>query len=830
MTLSNSGANNVSLTNNQALVLGASTVGSGTLFIAANGAISETGAITQAASAGAVSINQNGTSADILLDTQANNFSGGVSFGGSGTVRDLGLRNINAAASIPALPSSLRNLTLIFDNSSISIPAVSVTGDITVTAGGTISQSGLIDIGNSSTATFGVSAANSDILLSSFANDFGTGILFSNTAPAALSNIRDIAIRNTNVGAAIPSFTGITNLRNLTLVFDNASLNIPTVTLGGNLVATAGGSITQSGAITATSGSATLGVSAPNSDILLASFANNFGGSVSFSNVTPASLADIRDIAFRNTNSSASISSLSGITNLRNLTLQFDNAAIVIPAVTLTNSGNLSVTAGGAISQSGAIVVPGTSSFTAGSNGIDLSTNGSSNNFTGAVTLSNSGANDVTLTNSTALVLGASNVGQNLSLTAGGSITETGALTVTGGVTTVALTNAGSDILLGSQANDFGTSALVFSGTKSNIRDVALRNVNSGAVLPSFAGLTNLRNLTVTFNNAAIAFPAVTLTNSGNLVAVAGGAITQTGTITVPGTSSFSSGANAIDLTTNGTSNSFTGAITLSNSGANNVTLTNNNATSLAASTVGQNLTIISNGAITQTGILTVPGASSFSAGSNAINLTQSNNFTGSVLLSNNGTNNVSVTNNGALQIGTSTIGQNLALTAGGDITESGIINASNGTTTVIVTAANSNILLQTQANDFGSGSIVFGGNAGQKNNIQDVGIRNVNVAASLPSFSGLNNIRNLTIQFDNAAIVFPAITLTNSGSLSAIAGGSITQSGKLVVPGTASFNAGLNPITLITSANNFGGAVSLTNSGANDVAIRNSTDFTIGY
>ena len=83
---------------------------------------------------------------------------------------------------------------------------------------------------------------------------------------------------------------------------------------------------------------------------------------------------------------------------------------------------------------------------------------------------------------------------------------------------------------------------------RANIRDVAFRNVNSGAVLSSFTGLTNLRNLTITFNNAAIAFPAVTLTNSGNLSATAGGAITQTGALTVPGTSSFTAGANAIDF------------------------------------------------------------------------------------------------------------------------------------------------------------------------------------------------------------------------------------------------------------------------------------------
>src|SRR5205085_2261239 len=132
--------------------------------------------------------------------------------------------------------------------------------------------------------------------------------------------------------------------RNLTLIFDNATLNIPAVTIGGNLTAVAGGSITQSGVITAANGSVNLGVSTPNSDILLGSFANNFGGSVTFSNTAPAALTNIRDISFRNANSNASIPSLSGITNLRNLTLQFDNAAIVIPAVTLTNSGNSSIT------------------------------------------------------------------------------------------------------------------------------------------------------------------------------------------------------------------------------------------------------------------------------------------------------------------------------------------------------------------------------------------------------------------------------------------------------------------------------------------------------
>ncbi len=125
-----------------------------------------------------------------------------------------------------------------------------------------------------------------------------------------------------------------------------------------------------------------------------------------------------------------------------------------------------------------------------------------------------------------------------------------------------------------------------------------------------------------------------------NLTIVSGGALSQTGALVVPGTSTFSAGANAINLTTNGTSNSFTGAITLSNSGANAVTLTNSIATVLAASTVGNNLTITSGGNISQTGTLVVPGTSSFGAGAHAIDLTTngaSNSFTGAITLSNSG-------------------------------------------------------------------------------------------------------------------------------------------------------------------------------------------------
>ncbi len=53
VAINNSGANNVALTNNLALVLAASTVGQGTFTITANGPITQTGILTQGTSAGA---------------------------------------------------------------------------------------------------------------------------------------------------------------------------------------------------------------------------------------------------------------------------------------------------------------------------------------------------------------------------------------------------------------------------------------------------------------------------------------------------------------------------------------------------------------------------------------------------------------------------------------------------------------------------------------------------------------------------------------------------------------------------------------------------------
>ena len=109
------------------------------------------------------------------------------------------------------------------------------------------------------------------------------------------------------------------------------------------------------------------------------------------------------------------------------------------------------------------------------------------------------------------------------------------------------------------------------------------------------------------------------------------------------GTSSFTSGANAITLTN--TSNALTGAVTLSNSGANDVSLTNNRLLSLGNVGVGTGTLTLTGVGISQVASTAITqaaaaGAVSFVGGAGVLTLANTgNSFTGAVSLSNSGAN-----------------------------------------------------------------------------------------------------------------------------------------------------------------------------------------------
>src|SRR5258707_12889101 len=101
--------------------------------------------------------------------------------------------------------------------------------------------------------------------------------------------------------------------------------------------------------------------------------------------------------------------------------------------------GSLAAIANGALTQSGAITTAATASFTAGANAITITN--AANSFGGDVSLSNSGANLASITDTTPLDLGTSSVGP-LAAISNGRIVQGGAIAAAGGGSIINKTNA----------------------------------------------------------------------------------------------------------------------------------------------------------------------------------------------------------------------------------------------------------------------------------------------------------------------------------------------------------------------------------------------------
>src|SRR5262249_15321027 len=166
-----------------------------------------------------------------------------------------------------------------------------------------------------------------------------------------------------------------------------------------------------------------------------------------------------------------------------------------------------------------------------------------------------------------------------------------------------------TDIALNTQANNFA-GALSFGGTLTNFRDIGLRNTNATATVPTLSGLTNLRNLTLTFDSAPVNLPALTV--SGTLNVTAGGTITDSGNVVVTGTTTLAAGP-ANDITLDSAGNNFS---TVAINSGNNVTLRDVNGLDLGTSNVTGNLNITTGGTITDSGNIVVAGVTTLAAGS----------------------------------------------------------------------------------------------------------------------------------------------------------------------------------------------------------------------
>jgi hypothetical protein len=282
-----------------------------------------------------------------------------------------------------------------------------------------------------------------------------------------------------------------------------------------------------------------------------------------------------------------------------------------------TVSGKLNVNTNGALTQSGALMVAGTTTLVAGS-GNDITLTNASNDFS---TVTVTSGRNVALTDASALDLGASTISGILDVTVRGAVSQSGALNVAGTATFAAGTS--NDITLNNGANDFSTLA-VTSGRNVTVQDANAVNLGASTV-------------------------------SGTLNVTTDGNLTQSGALVVTGLTTLSAGAG--DITLNNASNNFS---TVAVNGANNVTLADANTIDLGASTVSGTLNITTNGALTQSGTLTVAGPATLVAGSgNDITLNNAGNDFSTVTVTNG--NNVSLRDANNISLGTSTVSGDFA-------------------------------------------------------------------------------------------------------------------------------------------------------------------------
>lgn len=276
-------------------------------------------------------------------------------------------------------------------------------------------------------------------------------------------------------------------------------------------------------------------------------------------------------------------------------------------------SGTLTIQAGGAVTQSGVITQSaggGAVSVTAGANAITLAD--SSNNFTGAVSLSNSGANNVSLRDTDTVTLGTVSIGGLLTVTAGGATTINGTVTAGSGIT---VTGGGSGAITasGTSTLDGGTGTVTIGAVSHGANDVTI-TADDVALSGNWTG-TGIRTLQPS--------------TSSRTLGLAGGAGNFALSTTELGYLSNASPSSVVIGKSGGT-----GAITASSFSFDDALTLRGGAVSLGGGTYGA-LTISGAGAITQTGAVTVTGATSLTAGSaNDITLDNtSNSFGGSVAI-----------------------------------------------------------------------------------------------------------------------------------------------------------------------------------------------------
>ena len=659
-------------------------------------------------------------------------------------------RNATATASVPVLPAALHDLTIVLDQSAVTLPAINLTGDLSIVSHGSIQQTGTWMVDGTTTLEL---TDSGDILLA-LQNDFAMPVEIVAPAPITVGTLQ---FHNENAAASLIGLPS--SVDDLTIHYANASLELPEVTVTNGLSVSSHGTLSQTGALIV-GGSSAFTLTSPG-DALLTE--DN-----QFTNQAPTFAGPINHLFIRDILPTAQLPILPA--GLTQLTIEFESAPVVLPTIATPLTGPLAVIAGGDVTQSGELNVQDIA-ITLASAG-DVVLNSSSNTIDGTMSLSGS-IRDVQLNNDSltpsfptinapssvrdmeitfenvAMVVPDVTVAGELTLVANGNITQSGEINA--GSVNATVTAAGSSINLSSSSNDLGNAVHVASSGTGSLLDVMLADGTTDST--SFSTAESLNGLTLDFNGA-VNLSGLT---AASLVITSRG-LTQTGALDVGGSTTLN-GISGSDIELASEINQFAGTITVGGS-VNDLEI--RNAHSSAAAPV-------------------------LSTGINSLRLIHDSNV---------------------IELGALSLAGSLDLTSAGTISQTGVFSVA-GVSSFALTSAG-DVLLADRANDLGGAVTVSG-------LVDSLELRNVNNTASVGGLPA-TGLQDLLLVFDAAGVQLPAMTIGNSMTLDM--SGDITQSGVVDVGGTTLLNTS-GAVLLGGESNILRGDVAVTAGG--NVAIQNA-------
>jgi len=544
----------VSFTNNGTIDLGQTFLGLGTFTLTANnsGNVFSSGRIRQDLGGGAIIVSAAGT--QIFLGSTDNEISGPVTLTG-GNVTSLQFSNGDPLATLPSitgLNSQLKNVSFNLDSAPVFFTQpLNVSGNLFVTAGGNIGQAAAANLTVAGEATFDTTSGNFGIQLTNAGNAI---------AEVSLANSGQAAVSLTTNGA---------------LVFDGSNLGSGAVTIvaNGPITQTINPIVQSMNANDGLAGTFTLNAGA--NPILLDNPSNNIIGPISVTATGAGGNVTIQNGAWILLSNSAVGGSLS-------LTSSGNNGIMQAPGASLNVTGNV---------------------FLAASNGgITLGNPG--NTIGGQISLE--AQNSATLQVTGAVKLATSSVNGELSVTAGGDITQLAGLSgSTNGVINAegaSFTSLTGNIMLMNAGNNFQDSTVSLSASATG-KGISLTDSD----VPFSPG--GLLLGAVTFGSGGLS-----ITAANNVAQQDGSAITGSGPVSISNSSADS--ANAFNVTLDQAGNNITGAGTFTLANVANVTIINQGNIALAVPNSGPGISTSADVSLFAGGQVTLPNVATLTLGS----------------------------------------------------------------------------------------------------------------------------------------------------------------------------------------------------------------------